>query len=201
MSKHSSQRSSITIRRSVSVVRLFEGFLWLLALSCAFWYIASAIQAHAAQKQADEVEVQRPTSGLPSAGVLLGRLELPGIGLSVPVLESCDPATLRRGAGHVPGTAMPGGLGNLAIAAHRDTFFRPLRKVRPGMIVEVVAPGNLHWRYQVDRTEVVTPSQTDVLLTGDTPTMTLITCFPFDYVGSAPQRFIVFAHLLSVDAS
>ncbi len=130
----------------------------------------------------------------------MGRLEIKEIGLSVPVLQSYDPATLKRGVGHVPGTAVPGGLGNMVLAGHRDTYFRPLREARAGMEIEVVTQGG-RYRYSIDSMEVVTPEQVEVLDIGSRPEMTLITCYPFDYVGAAPKRFIVHAHLLSVDAS
>ncbi len=97
---------------------------------------------------------------------------------------------------------MPGGLGTLGLAGHRDTFFRPLRRVTPKMEVRITDRTGVY-HYVVDTTEVVTPDQVEVLSIRDRPEMTLITCYPFDYVGAAPKRFIVHAHLISVapDAS
>ncbi len=133
-----------------------------------------------------------------STDPVIGRLEIGALGLSVPMMRNYDSASLVRGVGHVPGTALPGGLGNLVLAGHRDTFFRPLRRIQPGMEMQVRdARGT--WVYQVDRTEIVTPDQVRVLDIGERPEMTLITCYPFEFIGSAPKRFIVHAHLLSAD--
>ena len=131
---------------------------------------------------------------------MIGRLEIPELGLSVPMMRNYDADSLVRGVGHIPGTAVPGGLGNLGLAGHRDTFFRPLRRIRPAMTIHVIDERGT-WIYQVDRTEIVKPEQTSVLDIGDRPEMTLITCYPFEFIGSAPQRFIVHAHLVSADAS
>ena len=138
----------------------------------------------------------RPAMRVP----VIGRLDIPGVKLSVPLVDSDDPSALRRGAGRMPGTAEPGGLGNFVLAGHRDTFFRPLRHISPGMLMNVVTPQGIY-RYAVDRTEIVMPDQVDVLDIGDRPEMTLITCFPFSYIGAAPQRFVVHAHLLSLSPS
>lgn len=183
------------------MARFAEAGLWLVFVMCAGWYATGVVQGRAAQRSAEEVEVSpRAPQSTSHPGQLLGRLEIVPVGLSVPVLENYDAATLRRGVGHVPGTAVPGGLGNLVLAGHRDTFFRPLRHVTPGMEIRLVVPGG-HWRYRIDRTEVVTPDQVRVLAIGDVPEMTLITCYPFEFIGSAPQRFIVHAHLVSADAT
>jgi sortase A len=104
---------------------------------------------------------------------------------------------LLRGAGHVPGTALPGGLGTVGIAGHRDTFFRPLRQIRPGMQIKVIGAAGAY-RYRVDSTEIVDPEEVKVLDIASRPMLTLITCYPFNYIGAAPRRFIVHAHLLSV---
>ena len=158
------------------------------------------MQARAAQHQADAIVVKSPpVVATMRAGQPIGQLEIAAIALSVPLLEGYDATTLRRGVGHVPGTATPGGLGNLVLAGHRDTFFRPLRNIRAGMLARVTSPAG-SWRYVVDRTEIVGPDQVEVVDIGDKPEMTLITCFPFAYIGAAPQRFIVHAHLVSVDA-
>lgn len=127
---------------------------------------------------------------------VIGQIRMPALSLAAPVIAGITEADLLRGAGHVPGSGYAGGLGNMAIAGHRDTFFRPLRRVTPGMLILVSSPSGT-FRYEVDRTEVVSPEQLRVLDIGDRPQLTLITCFPFNYIGAAPSRFIVFAHLLS----
>lgn len=188
-----------------------EGTLWLLAAVCAGTLATSTLEARATQHQADRVlaaasgqAADAPpivvSASSAGRGQLLGRLEIASLGLSVPVLEDCDSPTLRRGVGHVPGTAVAGGLGNMVLAGHRDTFFRPLRRIAPGMEIRLVAPSG-RWRYVVDRTEVVQPEQTSILGIGDVPEMTLITCYPFEFIGAAPRRFIVHAHLVSAEAT
>jgi sortase A len=92
---------------------------------------------------------------------------------------------------------MPGGLGTVGLAGHRDTFFRPLRAVKPAIEVHLTdAKGT--YRYTVDATEIVSPDRVDVLNASAQPGLTLVTCYPFDYVGAAPKRFIVHARLISV---
>ncbi len=132
----------------------------------------------------------------PKSSQLLGRLEIPSLHLSTPILDDDDTASLLLGAGHIRGTAFPGGLGNFVIAAHRDTYFRPLAGIKAGMTMRVVTPEET-FLYLVDSTKIVLPEDVDVLDVGDTPQMTLITCYPFHYIGAAPKRFIVSAHLAS----
>ncbi len=130
------------------------------------------------------------------AGVVMGRLEIPELSLSVPVMADYDPNSLLRGVGHIQGTALPGGLGTMGLAGHRDTFFRPLRRIAPKMEIRVAdETGTYH--YEVDSTEIVMPEQVEVLEIRSRPELTLITCYPFNYIGAAPKRFIVHAHLLS----
>jgi len=112
------------------------------------------------------------------------------------VFEGATAGILKIGAGHIPATALPGGGGNVAIAAHRDTFFRPLRLVREhDTIVLKTSDGTL--RYAVTSTQIVAPSDVDVLAKAPGRDLTLVTCYPFYYVGSAPKRFIVHARKLS----
>jgi sortase A len=125
----------------------------------------------------------------------LWRIEVPRIKLSAVAREGVDTRTLRGAAGHIPGTALPGERGNAAFAAHRDTFFAPLKAVRKGDAVVVTTPGGV-FRYAVTGTQVVEPEDVSVLDATPDPTITLVTCYPFDYFGSAPQRFIVHATLV-----
>ncbi len=127
----------------------------------------------------------------------MGRISIPSLGLSVPVLVDDEDNSLRRGIGHIPGTALPGGLGTVGLAGHRDTFFRPLQKITPAMQIEL-SRGNELFRYSVDSTEIVHPENVRVLDTQDTPGLVLVTCYPFHYIGAAPLRFVVHAHLLSL---
>jgi LPXTG-site transpeptidase (sortase) family protein len=123
-------------------------------------------------------------------GSPLGRIEISRIGLGVMIMEGIDRRTLRRAAGHIPGTPLPGQLGNVAIAGHRDTFFRPLRNIRRDDEITLTTL-NGSYRYRVDSTSVVEPQETHVLDDSDDAILTLVTCYPFNFVGSAPKRFIV----------
>jgi len=126
------------------------------------------------------------------------------LGIEVPVLEGTSDAILNRGVGHIPGTALPGQPGNLAISGHRDGFFRPLKDVVAGDIIELQRPvqsGQPSGEAQIDRyvvrnIKIVFPSDTSVLNKTTDSTLTLVTCYPFYFVGAAPQRFIVQASLL-----
>ena len=128
-------------------------------------------------------------------------LRVPRVGLEVPVLEGADDLTLNRGVGHVPGTSLPGEAGNLAIAGHRDGFFRVLKDVVAGDVIEVQRPTlaaeTFHTdRYVVRGFKIVSASDTSVLGNTTGNTLTLVTCYPFHFVGSAPQRYIVQAALI-----
>ena len=126
----------------------------------------------------------------PEPGAVLGRLEIPRLGVSVMVVEGVDDGDLKRAAGHVPGTALPGQVGNIGIAAHRDTFFRPLRRIqRSDLLILSTAQGR--YLYRVASAIVVSPEVVQVLYPTANDSLTLVTCFPFDYIGPAPKRFIV----------
>jgi sortase A len=122
----------------------------------------------------------------------MGRLTIPERGISVMVLEGVEDDILDIGAGHVPGTPLPGSDGNFAVAAHRDTFFRELRNIRAGDTIRFSTHEGT-FRYFVTTTEIVEPSETRVLKFHGGAELTLITCYPFSFVGAAPQRFIVHA--------
>jgi sortase A len=135
----------------------------------------------------------RPRSA-PERGSAIGRIEIPRLGVNAVVRAGSDARTLRLAVGHIPGTSLPGELGNSGFAAHRDTFFRRLGDIRPGDEVRIVTPEGT-FRYEVESTRVVQPSDVWVLDPTEQPALTLVTCYPFTYVGSAPQRFIVRAGL------
>lgn len=128
----------------------------------------------------------------PSGPVVLGRIEIPRAGVSASVREGDDDATLAVAVGHVRGTARPGEPGNVVLAGHRDSFFRGLRRIRRGDGIWIRAPGLLV-EYRVDSTEIVGPGETRVLAKTADDRLTLVTCYPFGYVGNAPKRFIVTA--------
>ena len=136
--------------------------------------------------KADRARVESP----PPKGSLVGRIEISSIGLAAMIEEGDGGRTLRQAIGHIPGTALPGQQGNVVIAGHRDTFFRPLRNIHKG---DEITLTTLHgsYRYRVDFTEVVGPQDTEVLDNSAGAILTLVTCFPFYFVGPAPKRFIV----------
>jgi sortase A len=127
---------------------------------------------------------------------VVGRIEIPRLHLSTVILEGDDDRALRYGAGHVPSTALPDEPGNVAIAAHRDTFFRPLRHIAPDDRITLSTPDGV-FHYVVESTELVGPKDVRVLDPSRDPELTLITCYPFYYVGPAPKRFIVHARRTS----
>jgi sortase A len=132
---------------------------------------------------------QRARSEMRRSG-LIGRLEVPRLGLLAIVQEGVGDEVLRFAAGHVPGTALPGEPGNVVIAAHRDTLFRPLEAVRPGDAVRLTTPDGA-FEYAVTHVEVVAATRLDVLEPRAPREATLVTCYPFRYVGKAPLRFVV----------
>ena len=123
-------------------------------------------------------------------------LRVPRLGIEVPVLEGTSDITLNRGVGHIAGTALPGQPGNIAITGHRDGFFRPLKDAREGDIIEVQRKSQTD-RYIVSEIKIVFPSDTSVLNNTTDSTLTLVTCYPFYFVGAAPQRYIIQASLLA----
>ncbi len=130
-------------------------------------------------------------ASLPAAtGGLIGRMEIPRLGLSTMVMEGTSTTTLRRALGHISGTALPGQPGNAGISGHRDTFFRPLRNIEPNDVISLTTMRG-EYRYRVVSTKVVDPADVDVLDPSENETLTLVTCYPFYFVGPAPKRFIV----------
>lgn len=133
----------------------------------------------------------------PPVGTTIGRIEIPRLNISAIVREGSDERTLKRAVGRVPTTAFPGEIGNVGLAAHRDTHFRNLREVQMGDLVRVVTPEGAY-EYQVDSLKIVKPENVEVLNPTPKPAVTLVTCYPFNYVGSAPKRFIVRATQVNV---
>lgn len=121
-------------------------------------------------------------------------LKIPKIGLTVPVLEGTGAVTLNRGVGHITGTARPGQIGNVGIAGHRDSFFRGLKDVRQGDSIELLTDVGVDV-YVIRRTRITDPQDVSTLRPTSSPALTLVTCYPFYYVGPAPKRFIVEASL------
>jgi sortase A len=132
-----------------------------------------------------------------SLGEPIGWLAIPRIGVSAAVVHGDTDALLKNAIGHLPDTPVPWSGGNSALAGHRDSFFRPLRDVRPDDMVHLKTPhGDFH--YRVSETFIVDPEDVWVLDSTPAAMLTLITCYPFDYVGHAPRRFIVRADRVDV---
>jgi sortase A len=125
----------------------------------------------------------------------LAVLRISKVHLEVPVLDGTDELTLNRGVGHIVGTDRPGENGNIGIAGHRDGFFRALKDIGPGDTIELVTPNRVV-TYVVDQVVLVRPADVSVLQPRLRPSLTLVTCYPFHFVGSAPQRYIVQASVV-----
>jgi sortase A len=188
-------------------LRAVERILFALGIVLLTWYglerLAVAFEQRAANRELEDVRMAappRPAEGAahldqPLAnGALVGRIELPRVGVAAIVREGDDVSVLRRAVGHVPGTALPGDSGNAGLAGHRDTFFRGLRNVREGDRITVTTPQEL-LHYEVRSMRIVEPTDVSVLAPTTRPTLTLVTCYPFNYIGAAPKRFIVQAEL------
>ena len=176
---------------------LFAGAAALLAY-CGFVFVDSSVfQYRQSVNLRRLLEDSTPGGHLPAirASGLIGRLVIPRLGLSVVMIEGDDAKTLRRAVGHIPSTPLPGQAGNIAVTGHRDTFFRPLRNIRADDIIAVTTLDG-EYRYRVISIRVVSPDNVAVLNAAKGEILTLITCYPFYFVGSAPDRFIVRAERL-----
>ena len=195
---------------SEAAARPFEVIHRLLVIggvACLGWYAFVAARAWRYQTAKHSVAVQMPVTP-PSAGAArpaesptappsdvpigdpIGRIEVPRLHLSAVVANGDDAETLRLAIGHLPDTPLPWEQGNSALAGHRDTFFRGLRGIRVGDDMRVLtAYGD--FTYQVKRTVIVTPDDLSVLAPTSQSTLTLVTCYPFSFIGHAPKRFIV----------
>ncbi len=188
------------------MMRALERQLFVVAVCALAWYGTARIAATREQASLSrELEEAQTAARMPAATTesrpatlapraLVGRIEVPRLKLSAMAREGVDVRTLRGSVGHVPGTALPGATGNAAFAAHRDTFFAALKGIRKGDAVLVTAPDGVH-RYAVTGTQIVDPAEVSVLAPTQGSILTLVTCYPFDYIGSAPKRFVVRAAL------
>ena len=123
-------------------------------------------------------------------GDVIGEIQVPRLGLDAMVVQGESAGNLQRAVGHLSNSAMPGEWGNIALAGHRDTFFRPLRDIRQGDEIRFKTASGA-FEYRVESIEIVGPRDTKVLEPSSGRDLTLITCFPFSFVGRAPGRFVV----------
>jgi sortase A len=149
--------------------------------------------AHSGSEETSNAANLRATP-LPRAGSAMARLSIPRLNAVLYVVEGDDTGDLKRGPGHLIGTAMPGQSGNCVIAGHRDTHFRVLKDIHKGDEILLSRNGKT-FHYVVDEMSIVTPDNLEPLQPSHTPVLNLITCYPFYYVGAAPRRFIVHARL------
>jgi len=183
--------------------RVAEAFLLIAGLALLDWYIwvraggvvRQAWESWLFRREVHETRVKlhrQPALAPPRLrkGDLVGRLEIPRLNLVVMVKEGSDADTLEGAAGHLPSSPVPGFPGNVAVAAHRDTFFRPLRNLR---VHDLIRFSTLRgaFEYEVESLKIVRPADVSVLRASEENTLTLVTCYPFYYVGPAPERFIV----------
>jgi sortase A len=167
----------------------------LLALGYAGYVVvdAHAYQAYEQSKFEATSLAQAPPT-LVEGGVI-GEIEVARLHLKAIVVQGDSHTLLRRAVGHIPETALPGTTGNVVLAGHRDTFFRPLRNIRLGDAITLKTPDGA-FQYLVESTEVVPASDIQILNASSGRILTLITCFPFDFIGPAPNRFVVRARQL-----
>jgi len=185
-----------------------ERGLWFIAAIAFAIYGMSAVETrmyqHALEqqfKQAVTVAAAPESIAKPvlktklASGQAIGRIEIPSIRMSAMIAEGVESGTLRGSVGHVRQTDLPGGSGNVGLAAHRDTFFRHLGELHKQDLISITTNDG-RFDYLVESTGVVNPDESIVLRNIGRPTLTLVTCFPFYYVGPAPKRFIVHAALV-----
>jgi sortase A len=167
----------------------------VLALGYAGFVFANAhfYQTHAMEKFNRAVQPLEPHALM--EGDVIGKIQVPRLGLNAIVVQGDSRANLRRAVGHLSKTALPGEWGNVALAGHRDTFFRPLRNIRLGDEIIFETPTR-KFEYRVESIRVVAPTEIRVLESSTGNDLTLLTCFPFHYVGPAPKRFVVRARLV-----
>lgn len=169
------------------------GYVGFTLLDARFYQVSAKRSLEGQIHQAKEHPESQPKPAV-KTGDVLGRVDIPRLGISVAVLQGTSSRALRLGAGHIEGTPLPGDIGNSGIAGHRDTFFRQLKDIRENDEIQLqTATELLH--YEVDWVKVVGPNDSTVLEPSTFgSTLTLVTCYPFYFVGSAPKRFVVRAH-------
>ena len=176
--------------------RWLEGGLLLLGLFAAGAAFKVCDEAYAFQSANPNGLERAPGPAMRSAPALapakgeLGRIEIQRLGISATIAEGTDDVTLKRAVGHVPSTSRPGEVGNIGLAAHRDGLFRGLGGVRPNDLIRIVTPRG-SYSYRVEFSVVVGPQRVDLLGATAVPSLTLITCYPFHWIGHAPKRFVV----------
>lgn len=183
------------------VAQFLEYALLGIAIGCLTMYGFETVEARRFQaRQTAAFEQAAKTRVAPKhvrAGGLVGMLDVPRLQLTTPVVEGDDDHTLKRAVGHLPDTPLPWESGNSAMAGHRDGLFRPLKDVKVGDEIRFRTTRD-EYRYRVTTTAIVMPDDVSVLESKQGNSLTLITCYPFYYVGSAPKRFVIHAERLAL---
>jgi sortase A len=182
------------------LLRRLEQALLAVGLGLGIWCGAVLLDAHFVARMPipDPPPVTTASATIvpaPVSGSWVAKLDAPSVRLSATVLEGSDDAILARAAGHIEDTAFPGQRGNIGIAGHRDTTFRAVRDLHAGDPLELTTSGGVY-RYLITRTFIVAPEDVYVLDPGDRPMLTLVTCYPFTFIGHAPHRYIIQAVLV-----
>ena len=194
---------------TTSLLKWLERGLLLVGVVLGLWCAVVLVRAHQTQNlpipkvtvtqtvlPGDSNRPAAPALPAPAVGSWVARLEVPSLNLSTTVLEGTDDGTLRRGSGHIEDTPFPGQAGNVGIAGHRDTVFRPLKRIHAGDALNLTTADRVY-RYRISKTFIVGPDDVYVLDPTDHSTLTLVTCYPFEFIGHAPRRFIVQADLIA----
>jgi sortase A len=172
-------------------VRALEYLCWFAAaLSLAYLVHARLDVLRFRQVEAQHLETRPFSQRNLKPGEPLGEILVPRVGVSSAIAEGIDSSTLRHAVGHFPETPLPEQTGTVVLAGHRDTFFRGLRRIRANDLI-LLRTRRGEFSYRVTRTAVVGPEHTELLHSSPDSDLTLITCFPFRYVGPAPDRFVV----------
>jgi LPXTG-site transpeptidase (sortase) family protein len=168
---------------------------WAVESGRTWLFQANEQRRFAIVEQAAPLPVEAPPiRPYPSTGSPVAVLAIPRLEMSMVVVEGSGATELKLAPGHIPGTAFPGSGGNVGIAGHRDTFFRPLRLIHPDDAIQIETHERTY-QYRVVSTAIVDPADVAVLRPSGHESLTLVTCYPFDFVGRAPKRFIVTADL------
>jgi sortase A len=186
--------SSSPHTRGHRLLRSIEYVCWSAGAAAIVWFgwiFWSSTKFQSQQAHRLEILEQAPGGKtLARPGDPFGEISIPRLGLSAMVAEGVDEKTLRHAVGHFPESSTPEGAGTVALAGHRDTFFRLLANIRLHDVVMLQTPQG-KYEYEVVHTAIVGPEHVEVVQSSPQSDLTLVTCYPFRYVGQAPQRFIV----------
>lgn len=181
---------------SLALLRVAQHCLFGLATALLAYYGYSLVETATFQDR-QEARFARLLEGPPTANAapaaartLMGRLQIPRLHVSAIIVSGTAEQDLKLGIGHIEGTSMPGTPGNIGLAGHRDTFFRPLRNIRLQDQIQLTTLEG-EFTYRVTSTQIVPPTKVEVLSPGNGEELTLVTCYPFFILGTAPDRFIV----------